>query len=114
MALPILDGRTLPAPSSHVRDLEDVVDRRTLADGSTVRYHRGHRTRVRLGWRLQRAAAAKLVEELARVRRTTQYVDIDGTPYVVEVAGFDGADAIAGTDPVRYTVGLTVAELRPR
>lgn len=114
MPAPILDGQTLPLPSSHVREAEEVVDRRTLADGSTVRYHRGHRTRIRLGWRMRPAAAAALVDQLSRLRRVTQYVDIDGTPYVVEVQASDGVEAVPGTDPIRYAVGLTVVERRPR
>lgn len=114
MPAPILDGITLPAPNTRVLDLVEVVDRRTLVDGTTVRYHRGHRTRIRLGWGLRQYDAAELVQTLARLRAVTQYVDIDGKPYVVEVEGFDGAEAIAGTDPVRYSVGLTVAERRPR
>lgn len=114
LAAPVLDGQTLPLPNGKVRDAVPVVDERTLADGTTARYHRGHKTRFTLRWQLKRQDVADLVESLGRIRGATQYVDQDGTPYVVLVEELDGLEPVAGTDPVRYGCGIVLIERRPR
>lgn len=114
MVLPILNGVTLPAPSSHAVQLMPVSQEVELADGSTSRYHRGHRTRITMRWRMVKADVRDQIVELSRLREVTQYVDIDGAAYVVRVDDSDGVDTIAATNPVRYDVGLTLVERRPR
>lgn len=114
MPAPILDGVTLPAPTSHTLQLVPVTQDVELADGTTVRYHRGHRTRVSMRWRMVSRSVRDAIVALSRVRGVTQYVDIDGTPYVVRVDSPDEVDSVAATDPVRYDVGLTLIERRPR
>lgn len=111
---PMLAGVTLPRPTGYTRTPEPVVDERTLADGTQVRYHRGHRNTWELRWSLKSEAVADLIESLGRTRGVTQYVDIDGTPYVVLCGDIDGVEAVAATDPVRYAVGLSIIERRPR
>jgi hypothetical protein len=114
LTYPYLNGQALPLPASNVRELVPVVEEKTLADGTTVRYHRGHKTRVTLRWTRKREDVAKAIDALGRLRGSTQFVDQDGTPYVVLVESSDGLDAVPGTDPPRYGCGLVLIERRPR
>lgn len=111
---PTLDGVTMPRPSTYRRTAKAVKDDRELASGTVARYSRGHRFEHVLGWELAQETAALLLEQLARIRGVTQFVDMDGTPYVVLVDDFDGLTPIPGTAPPRYKVGLTLRERRPR
>lgn len=114
LAAPVLDGTTLPFPNGYVRESVPVVAEKTLADGTVVRYHRGHRTRFTLRWTRKRETVADVIEALGRLRGATQYVDQDGTPYVVLVDSSDGLEPVPGTDPPRFNCGLVLIERRPR
>jgi hypothetical protein len=112
---PVLAGSALPLPNGHERTPIPVESTVELAGGGRSRYHRGHRVRVELEWRsLTTDAADTLDAAVRRTRGATQYVDIDGTPYVVLVEEYSGRDAVPGTDPVRYRASLTVEERGPR
>lgn len=111
---PVLDGVTMPRPSAYRRTPVAVASDRELAGGTIARYSRGHRYEHKFGWELAQEAAALLLEQLGRIRGVTQLVDMDGTPYVVLVADFDGLEPIPGTAPPRYKVSLSLRERRPR
>lgn len=111
---PVLDGVTMPRPSTYVRRPVAVASDRELASGVIARYSRGHRFEHKLSWALAQETAALLLEQLARIRGVTQFVDMDGTPYVVLVDEFPGLEPIPGTAPPRYKVSLSLKERRPR
>ena len=114
LAAPVLDGKTLPLPNGYVREPVPVVVEKALADGTVVRYHRGHRMRFTLRWSRKRETVADMVEDLARLRGATQFIDQDGTPYVVLVESSDGLEPVPGTDPPRFNCGIVLIERRPR
>jgi hypothetical protein len=114
MPAPVLAGVTLPLPSGYGVTPVPVVDERELADGTLVRYHRGHRTRWALSWRSKRPDTLADIFQAAQVRGVTQFVDLDGVPHVVLVEDVDEASAIPGTVPVRWECGVTLVERRPR
>jgi hypothetical protein len=111
---PVLDGVTMPRPSQYRRTPVAVAQDRELSGGTIARYSRGHRFQHVMSWELAQETAALLLEQLGRIRGVTQFVDMDGTPYVVLVDDFDGLEPIAGTAPVRYKVSLSLKERRPR
>lgn len=111
---PVLDGVTMPRPSTYRRTPIAVASDRELAGGTIARYSRGHRFQHSMSWDLAKESAALLLEQLGRIRGVTQFVDMDGTPYVVLVDDFDGLEPIPGTEPPRYKVSLTIKERRPR
>lgn len=111
---PTLAGVVLPRPSAHTRTPVEVSSSTQLADGSDATYHLGHRMVFDMRWDLATDEVASLVERLGMLVGPVEYVDLDGTSYVVSVADRAPREAIRGTDPVRYTVGLTVQEHAPR
>lgn len=111
---PVLDGVTMPRPSAYRRRPVAVASDQELSSGTIARYSRGHRFTHELSWELMQESGALLLEQLGRIRGVTQFVDMDGTPYVVLVDDFDGLEPIAGTAPPRYKVSLSLKERRPR
>lgn len=111
---PTLAGVVLPRPTSHTRTPMEVSSTTTLADGSDATYHLGHRMVFDMSWDLATDDTAALVERLGMLVGPVEYVDLDGTSYVVTVNDRAPREAIRGTDPVRYTVGITVQEAAPR
>lgn len=114
LSRPVLAGVTLRRPSSWNRTPGAVESTVELADGTLTRYHRGHRLVFTLSWDTLTEQDAAAVDALSVLTGPVQYVDLDGTSYAVLVTGWDGSTAIPGTDPVRYSAGLTLTEQAPR
>lgn len=107
--VPILGGRPLPRPSSVSRGTATVRSRVTLAGGGARAYNSGVRKTFELSWARMTETDLLLLEQLVRTLVFTSYQDLDGLTYTVETGDVD-ADAIAGTDPVRFAVSTTLTQ----
>lgn len=114
MPSPRLAGVTLRAPSSHSRVPAEVSTEVQLADGSTASYSQGFVMVWSLTWELTSGEESASIERLGMLVGPQEYVDIDGTVWVVTVSDRQPREAIRGTDPIRYGVGLTLQEHTPR
>lgn len=110
LAAPTIAGVSAPRPSSWERTPEPVESVVELADGSVSRYVQGYRMTFALSWDILTVEQGSALEAAALVTTPIQYIDLDGVSYVVQVRGYDALAAIPGTDPVRYTFGVTLQE----
>lgn len=110
----VLNGYTLPLISRYSRKRVPVEETRELSSGTVARYHRGHRSVFNLSWSMVHADALEVIEQVGRIRGATQFIDVDGTPYVVLVEELDDIVPIPGTEPEKYAVGIRLTERRPR
>jgi hypothetical protein len=109
---PVLSGVVLPRPTAVTDNGEQYGSTVVLANGDERRYDGGSRLVVELTW--AKLTEDRLVELLAAARpAVTTYVHVDGVAYVV-LTGDVQRDAIAATDPVRFSASLTLREQAPR
>lgn len=109
--LPAIAGQVIGRPTSLRESGEPVRNSVTLAGGGLRSYSAGVRRVFDLSW------SRVTEDELADLRLLTApafvaYTHQDGTTRIVETSGVE-ADAIAGTDPVRFSVSLTLREQNP-
>lgn len=104
--VPLIAGVAFPRPSSLQEPDELVRNTVELAGGGTRAYAAGTRRVFELGW-------SKLTEDqVVQLRGATAapfvaYRHVNGLTYIVET-GPVSATAIAGTDPTRFQVSITL------
>lgn len=108
---PVLNGTTLRRPSSVSESPEALRRDVTLASGALRAYSSGIRSVFELSWN-------KLLEgEVAALRAAAAlpfvpYTHVDGTTRVVETSP-PSVTPLAGTDPVRFAVSISLRAQEP-
>jgi hypothetical protein len=103
---PIIGGVTFPRPNGYAINPEPVRRTVQLAGGSTRAYSSGVRDVFELSW--SKLTEAQLVALEAATRSPfVSFTALDGSSRMVETAT-PSADAVPGTDPVRFSVSLTL------
>lgn len=110
-SVPVISGITLPRPSRTQVSNEAVRRGVALANGSSRAYNSGTRKVFELAWGKLDEATYNLLTA-ACAAPFTSYRHLDGATYVVET-GTVQADAIAGTDPVRFSASVQLTEQTP-
>lgn len=109
--LPAISGVTIPRPSGLHENDEPIRSSVVLAGGGLRSYSGGVRKVFELSW-------SKATEDLVSDLRSlllpafVAYRHSDGTTRMVETSGVS-AEAIAGTDPVRFSVSVSLREQNP-
>lgn len=107
-AAPVLNGSTLPRPSSVDDGAERVGTSVQLAGGALRGYTAGQRRVISLTWNKATEATLALLRAAA-VARFVAYVHNDGDAFIVEVDP-PSAQPIAGTEPTRFSASITIRE----
>lgn len=106
--LPVLNGATLPRPSSVDDGAERVGTSVVLAGGARRGYTGGRRRVITLTWNKATEATLALLRA-AELARFVPYVHVDADAFVVEVDP-PTVSAVAGTAPPRFSVSMVLTE----
>lgn len=107
LSAPVLNGATLRRPNGYTATPEPVRQDAILAGGGLRRYVRGNRWVFDLRWENLPAGDAATIEAAAG-RGALLYVDPHGRSWWVFVDEGPEPVPVAGTDPERYDVTLTL------
>jgi hypothetical protein len=105
-ATPVIGGTTFRRPNGYSVNPEPVRQTVQLAGGSTRAYSSGVRDVFELSWgKMTEAEVVAL--NAATLPAFVSFTTLDGSTRIVETSP-PSIDAVPGTDPVRFSVSLTL------